>query len=371
MDNGLDIDERRIVLAFFAAAPDNAKTIARFARAFVASRTRGDAAAATARTLDALGRRLGAMPDWGAADRSLAWASRKDHAIITLFDPGYPPALAAIANPPVVLFVGGDDALLARPQLAIVGSRKASHYGIECARRLAATLAADGIVVTSGMAAGVDAAAHRGALDVHGGTVAVYGCGIDRVYPHHHRDLAAAITASGAVVSEFPLGAAPRPYHFPRRNRIISGLSRATIIVEAAANSGSMTTARHALDQGRDVFAVPGSVNNPNAAGCHQLLKDGAGLVEHAGDILPLFDDVLAARATHTARENPARENTAGVAANEQRLLEACAFDAASFDDIVRRSGLTPPEVSSILSALEVRGLVRSLAGNTYLKTGA
>lgn len=374
MYNGLDIDERHLVLAAHAAAPHNPTKLARLIGAFARARLRAVSIPATIRTLDTVARDLGVRLDRDAADRAIAWAGETAGHIVTLFDPAYPEMLTHIAAPPPVLFVAGSSDVLNAPQLAIVGTRRPSHYAREFAGRLAAAVAARGIVVTSGLARGIDGEAHRGALSGAGRTIAVLGCGIDRVYPERHRKLAADIVAAGALVSEFPLGLPPRPYHFPRRNRIISGLCRATVVIEAAVQSGTMTTARHALDQGREVFALPGSVNNPNAAGCHQLLKDGAALVENENDILALFPEF------DTSEFEPARatDNKASVANmaavtlddRERTVLEACAYEAASFDVIVCRTGLTPTEVSSLLSALEVRGLIRSFAGNTYLKTG-
>ncbi|MGR9091692.1 MAG: DNA-processing protein DprA, partial [Gammaproteobacteria bacterium] len=258
--------------------------------------------------------------------------------------------------------------VLEQPQIAIVGSRKATHYGREAAFRIARGLAEHGVVVTSGMAAGIDAAAHRGALAAGWPTLAVFGCGIDRTYPRHHTGLAAAIADAGALVSEFPLGAAPRPHHFPRRNRIISGLCLGTVVVEAALKSGSMTTAQHALDQSRDVFAVPGSVRNPLAAGCHALIQQGAVLINDHADVLAQYPDRLRSQSTAAGADVPESADSTAVTEHERYVLDACAWDGASFDEIVHRSGLTAPDVSSILSALEVRGAVRSLAGNTYLR---
>lgn len=368
MDKGLDIAERRCVLAFYAAAPDSRQKLATFSREFVHARTRGATIRSTARTLAAKASELGCALQWAAADASLAWAEQPGRSIITIFDPGYPSLLAEISAPPIVLFVRGDAGILGYPQVAIVGARKATHYGSETAFRMAQAISDAGFTVTSGMASGIDAAAHRGALVHNGTTVAIYGCGIDRVYPARHAELAEKIAAQGVLVSEFPLASAPRPYHFPRRNRIISGLSYGTLVVEAALKSGSLSTAMHSLEQGREVFAVPGSIHNPVAGGCHQLIKQGATLVETPDDVLAQLP-LVAKTPTANVRSSvaPVARSAATPTREERSVLEACAFEATTYDEIVQRSGLTPTQVSSILSALEVGGLVRSLAGNTYL----
>ncbi len=370
MDKGLDIGERRCVLAFHAAAPDSPRKLARFSGAFNRSRTTGESVKTMTRALNSLARELDCEMDWAAAEAAIAWAETPRRQIISIYDPGYPQLLKEIAVPPTVLFVRGHGDVVSSHQVAIVGSRKGTYYGLETAYQIAGTLTHLGFTVTSGLAAGIDGAAHRGALDAEGSTVAVFGCGIDRVYPSRHRDLAQRIGLSGALISEFPLGSPPRPYHFPRRNRIISGLSFGTVVVEAAARSGSISTALHAAEQGRDVFAVPGSIRNPMAAGCHMLIKQGATLVEDINDIVDQLPEVpkrtLMSGVANVSAES---KNARSLVGRERRLLEACAFDAATFDEIVQRSGLTATEVSSILSALEVRGLVRSLPGNTYFGT--
>lgn len=337
-------------------------------RQLALSRAHEASAAATTRALETTARDLDCELDWAAAERAIAWAEASNHHVLTLFDPDYPRLLTEISHPPVVLFVIGNPALLRRSQIAIVGSRKASYYGREAAFRIAHGLAGQDLVVTSGMAAGIDAAAHRGTLAAGRPTLAVFGCGIDRLYPRRHAGLAAEIAAGGALVSEFPLGTVPLPHHFPRRNRIISGLCLGTVVVEAALKSGSITTAQHALEQSRDVFAVPGSVRNPLAAGCHALIQQGAILVNDHADVLAQYPDRI--RCPSAGRDADGRDagNRIAVTEQERHVLDACAWEGASFDEIVRRSGLTAPDVSSILSALEVRGAVRSLAGNTYLR---
>lgn len=368
MDKGLDIGLRRCVLAFHAGAPDSPRKLALFVRRLAGAQAHGASVDAATRTLEAAARELSCELDWTAAQRAIAWAARPHHHVLTIFDPGYPRLLKEIAHPPVVLFVVGDPEVLQRTQIAIVGSRKATHYGREAAYGIARGLAQAGLVVSSGMASGIDAAAHRGALAAERPTLAVFGCGIDRIYPRGHAALAGAIAADGALVSEFPLGTAPLPHHFPRRNRIISGLSIGTVVVEAALKSGSITTAQHALEQSRDVFAVPGSVRNPLAAGCHALIQQGAILTNDHTDILAQYPDMVRGDAVPDDVDGGRPDTPITFSARERTVLDACAFDAASFDEIVRRSGLTAPEVSSILSALEVRGAVCTLAGNSYLR---
>ena len=233
-------------------------------------------------------------PDWEGAERDLRWLEPPTHHLVRIVDPGYPPRLRTISQPPLLLFVRGGVELLGEPQLAIVGSRNPTRGGEDTAFRFAGALAQAGLVITSGLAVGIDAAAHRGAVaaaraDVGGGlgaSVAVFGTGLDRVYPRRNLDLAVEVERIGAIVSEFPLGTPPRRDHFPRRNRIISGLSLGVLVVEAAVRSGSLTTARWAAEQGREVFAIPGSIHNPLARGCHRLIRDGAKLVESVGDVL-------------------------------------------------------------------------------------
>jgi len=224
--------------------------------------------------------------DTAAFEAELAWLSETGHHLVTWADTDYPPLLREIPAPPVVLYVIGDRQSLSHPQFAIVGSRNPTPMGRENAQAFAKTLAGAGLTITSGLALGIDGAAHRGALDAGGKTIAVVGTGLDRVYPARHRDLAYAVVQQGALVSEFPLGTPPKSENFPVRNRIISGLSLGTLVVEAAVQSGSLITARLATEQGREVFAIPGSIHSPQARGCHALIRQGAKLVETAQDIL-------------------------------------------------------------------------------------
>jgi len=307
-------------------------------------------------------------PDWESVERSLAWAAQGGRHLLTLADPDYPPRLAAISSAPPVLFVQGDVALLRSPQLAMVGSRNPTRSGAETAYGFARHLAASGLTITSGLALGVDAASHQGALDGGDHTIAVAGTGPDRVYPARHRDLAHAIVdRGGAVVSEFPPGTPPLPAHFPRRNRIISGLSIGTLVVEAAVSSGSLITARAAAEQGREVFAIPGSIHNPLARGCHRLIREGAKLVETAEDVLeelaPQLRAALAEPAATAGSPSPELD------ADQRCLLENLDFAPVSIDVLVERSGLTAETVSSILLLLELQGYVASEPGGHYTRT--
>lgn len=222
-----------------------------------------------------------------SAYRALAWLEHEDQHLLMLGQPGYPPLLAEISDPPPLLFVAGDPAILEKPQLAMVGSRRASRPGLDTAMAFSRSLAGAGFVITSGLALGIDAAVHQAALDVGGHTVGVLGTGLEKFYPQRNRSIADAMIARGsAVVSEFPLDAGPQASHFPRRNRIISGLSLGVLVVEASVASGSLITARLAAEQGREVYAIPGSIHHPGARGCHQLIRDGAVLVETIEHIL-------------------------------------------------------------------------------------
>lgn len=288
-----------------------------------------------------------------------AWLAQPHCHLLTWADPDYPPLLRELPDAPVALYVHGDRSLLAQPQLAIVGSRNPTPAGRENAAAFAKSLAGTGLVITSGLALGIDGAAHRGALEA-GRTIAVAGTGLDRVYPPRHRELAHAIVESGAVVSEFPLGTSPRPENFPVRNRIISGLSLGVLVVEAAQQSGSLITARLAVEQGREVFAIPGSIHAPQARGCHALIRQGAKLVETANDILEELAP-LAALATPTAHESAPT-----LSHEEAEFLTHLGYDSVHADVIVERSGLTPDRVSSMLLTLELRGLIAAGPGGTY-----
>lgn len=296
-------------------------------------------------------------------DRTLAWLAEPGHHLVTWEDADYPPLLRQIADPPVALYVLGDRTAPGRTQLAIVGSRNASHGGRDNAHAFAKTLAHAGLTITSGLALGIDGAAHKGALDAGGVTVAVVGTGLDRVYPGRHRELAHAIVERGALVSEFPLGTSPRPENFPIRNRLIAGLSIGTLVVEAALQSGSLITARLALEQGREVFAIPGSIHSPLARGCHALIRQGAKLVETAYDVLEELGPL--AQIAQSAPGLPAALPP-GLSPDAVRLLDCLGHDTQTVDSLVERSGLTADAVSSMLSELEILGLVAAAPGGRY-----
>ena len=292
-----------------------------------------------------------------------------DRRVLSRGDALYPPLLLQIPDPPETLFVRGDPAALSLPQLAIVGSRHASAGGVETARAFAAHLAGCGLAITSGLALGIDAAAHAGALAGGGRTVAVMGTGPDRIYPQRHAALADQIAAGGALCTEFPPGTPPLRENFPRRNRIISGLAVGTLVVEARAHSGALITAHRAIEQGREVFAIPGSIHNPLAKGCHLLIREGAKLVDSVEHILEELAELLG---VEPAVARPDKPFAAGPAADRdrdpeyRRLLDALGWDTVDVDTLVLRSGLTTAEVSSMLLLLELEGSVQPLAGGRY-----
>ena len=294
-----------------------------------------------------------------SVDRSIAWASQPGNHIVTLGDRLYPPALLEIADPPILLYVRGNPALLAEPGLAIVGSRNATPQGLRTAENFAAHLARDGLNIVSGLALGIDAAAHRGALSAQGKTVAIIGTGADRLYPARNKELALQIIEHGAIASEFPLGTPAIAHNFPRRNRIISGLSRGVLVVEAAPESGSLITARLAAEQGRDVFAIPGSIHSPVARGCHLLIKQGAKLVETAADVLEELGNLHVRQALQAS---PTRTK----ADHEHPLLSAIGHGPCSLDDIVQRSGQSAACLLPALLELELAGSIAQLPGNRY-----
>jgi DNA processing protein len=305
-------------------------------------------------------------PDWEGVERDLAWVARTGNHIITLHDADYPALLREIHDPPPLLFVRGDISVLSEPQLAVVGSRNPTPAGRQTAEDFSCHLAGAGLVITSGLALGIDAASHEGALRAKGRSIAVMGTGLDRVYPARHRELAHELAVRGALVSEFPTGTTPLPENFPRRNRIISGLSHGTLVVEAAQRSGSLITARCAGEQGREVFAIPGSIHNPLSRGCHRLIREGAKLVETAQDILEELGPPSGASQLHqssgTAEEPPA------LAPEYGQLLDLMGYDPTTVDHLVESSGLTPAAVSSMLLILELRGYIASSAGGKYMR---
>ncbi len=291
-----------------------------------------------------------------------AWSLCADQHIVNLSDPEYPQALLEIPDPPTILYVRGRLELLNRPALAIVGSRNPTPQGILNAERFAATFADAGLVVTSGLALGIDAAAHRGALSVTGATVAFIGTGIDRIYPARNRELALKIGTLGAIVSEFPIGTPVTASNFPRRNRLISGIARGVLVVEAAIESGSLITSRLAGEQGRDVFAIPGSIHSPQSRGCHKLIKQGAKLVETAQDVLEELH-----WNTHSIAQVDSSSDTQPA---EHELLALMGFDPCGLDELAQRSGLTAESLSVMLLHLELSGHISSLPGSRYQRLG-
>lgn len=311
-------------------------------------------------------------PDWDQVEQDLDWFSTPNRHIVRLNDAVYPSLLKEIPDPPSMLFVQGDVSVLSQWQLAVVGSRNPSPSGRDNAFEFSRFLASGGITITSGLAMGIDAAAHQGALAGKGKTVAVIGTGLDRVYPAKHRDLAHEITEHGVIVSEFALGTPPRAENFPRRNRLISGLSLGALVVEAAIKSGSLITARMALEQGREVFAIPGSIHNPLAKGCHRLIKEGAKLVETAEDIVEELGAIAAVGQASVIPVEHAREEVAQKSPDpDYQVLMAClGYDPIEIDRLIAESGLTAETVSSMLLLLELDGQVASLSGGRYVRVG-
>ena len=301
-----------------------------------------------------------APPDTALLARTLDWLAAPENHLLTLADAAYPKNLLEIPDPPLILYVKGHCDLLARPAIAIVGSRNATAQGQANAATFSAALSQAGLCIVSGMALGIDTAAHHGCLRAGGATLAVIGTGADIVYPARNRALAHEIAAHGAIISEYPLGTPAIAANFPRRNRIISGLSRGVLVIEAAAQSGSLITARMAGEQGRDVFAIPGSIHAPLARGCHELIRQGAQLVESASDIL----DTLGG---YTRQES--NTNRGEVAAQQDDLLDRIGFDPVDADTLAARCGLSPAELGARLLLLEMDGMVELLPGGAYQRT--
>jgi DNA processing protein len=307
------------------------------------------------------------QPDRKQIDLDLAWLDQPHNRLITCQDPAYPPMLLQIPDAPPVLYVHGNVDILSSLQISMVGSRNPTVSGRRTASEFAGCLALAGLTITSGLALGIDVASHNGALEAGKPTIAVMGTGLDRVYPASHLDLAHRIAESGALVSEFPIGTRPRPENFPRRNRIISGLSLGTLVVEAATRSGSLISARSAAQQGREVFAIPGSIHNPLSRGCHALIRQGAKLVETVQDILDELGSLAAAtHVTTGSREALTAAQSSELADDYIQLLESMGYSHTSVDMLVETSGLTPAVVSSMLLQLELKGFIASCPGGLY-----
>lgn len=302
-------------------------------------------------------------PDWHLIDQDLQWTSQENNYALTFTNKDYPSQLKEIADPPPLLFVRGNPLLLAQRQLAIVGSRNPSTLGINTAFEFAQTLSTHGFVITSGLALGIDAASHRGALAAGNFTIAVAGTGLDRIYPARHKDLAIEIVKTGAIISELPPGTTAKANHFPRRNRIISGLCEGLLVVEAAKESGSLITARMALEQNREVFAIPGSIHNPLARGCNALIRHGAKLVETTQDILEELheyyqeDNICNAISIESILD-----------LEQQTLLNHVQFSPTSVDNLVQLTGNSAEIISSMLLILELQGYLEATAGGCYMR---
>ncbi len=301
-----------------------------------------------------------ADPDPAELDTALAWLDQPGNSLMTLADLDYPRALLEIADPPAMLYCKGRRALLGQPALGVVGSRNATPQGVRDAEAFAHALSDAGLTIISGLALGIDAAAHRGGLAGAGSSIAVIGTGLDRIYPARNKALAHQLAEGGLIMSEFPLGTPPLPGHFPRRNRLISGLSRGVLVVEAAPGSGSLITAKVATEQGREVFAIPGSIHSPLSRGCHALIKQGAKLVESAADILDELawltppQGAVPTRSPETATPDP--------------VLDAFGGAPTTLDSLAQTTGLTLDALSAKLLELELEGRIASLPGGRYQK---
>ena len=304
-------------------------------------------------------------PPYQEAERELQRTEQLGISLLCFGDPGYPAILAGIYKPPMVLYLKGDVTLLSKVGLAVVGSRAATSYGVKIARDLSGQLAAKGLVIISGLALGIDTAAHAGALAVGGETIAVLGCGLDVAYPKSNARLAEQIGAAGLLVSEYRLGTQPDAFRFPARNRIISGLARGVLVVEAAQRSGSLITARLALDEGREVFAIPGRVDSVKSTGTHRLLQEGAKLVSSIDDILEELGWQVGICAVQTS-DRPAAASAVRLAGDEERILKLLDVYPKHIDVIISQAQLGVAKVNEVLLRLELHGLIETLPGQQY-----
>jgi len=318
-------------------------------------------------------------PDEKRIESDLKWLSHPNHHLLCWDDDSYPALLRRIKGPPAALFIDGDPGCLWQPQIAVIGSRNPTSGGLEHARDFAATLARQGMTITSGLASGIDSAAHAAAMDVGAVTIAVNGTGLDKVYPASSQAVAERIRTQGAMISELPLGSPPKRQHFPSRNRIISGLSLAVLVIEAGLNSGTLITARKAAEQGRDVFALPGSLHNPMAKGCHRLIREGARLVETTADILQELGP-LAAELQMEIRQRLDlldQEDKHSVSLQKnllddsefQLVWEVLGFDPKPIDIIIEQTGLPASAISSMLLMMELKGMVKKHSSGHYLRS--
>lgn len=328
---------------------------------FMAGPAEWGAIGVPARTMDYL-----TAPRWEWVEADLRWIFSEGvgHHCLTLDHPLYPPLLREIPDPPAVIFVRGDPTILSGNHIAVVGSRSPTPSGQRTAREFARDLAMQGLGIVSGLAVGIDAASHVGALEGQGITVAVAGTGPDRIYPRHHEQLADDILGrGGALISEYPPGTGPLAANFPRRNRIISGLAMGALVVEAALKSGSLITARLAVEQNRDVFAVPGSIHNPLARGCHQLIQQGAKLVQTPDDILEEYETLL----VRPDAQSPLTSDMDGTR-NEAGLLKYIAYEVTTVDTLVAATGLAADAIVSELLGLELSGDIAAVPGGGYMR---
>ncbi len=302
--------------------------------------------------------------------RTIEWSAQPGNRVLTLADADYPPALLDIADPPILLYVKGRSDLLSQPSMAVVGSRNATAQGIANAEKFSEALAHAGLTIISGMALGIDTAAHQGGLaakSAGGSTIAVIGTGADMVYPARNRALAHRIAEAGCIVSEYPLGMPAIASNFPRRNRIISGLARGVLVIEAALQSGSLITARMAAEQGRDVFAIPGSIHSPLSKGCHQLIKQGAKLVESAQDILEELQYASIPPSHVVTHDNP---NVSALDAPHEQILQQMGFDPVDADTLAVRCKLDIAAINAHLLSLEMNGRTEMLPGGMHRRIG-
>lgn len=300
--------------------------------------------------------------DWKVVEDNLRWADQENNHILLYIDPRYPLLLQQIAAPPPLLFVQGDITMLQSYQLAIVGSRNPTPTGKDIAQQFAGYLSEVDLTITSGLALGIDAESHRGALKNKGKTIAVLGTGLDLVYPRSHRKLAAEIIEQGALISEYPLGIPPKAENFPKRNRIVSGLSLGVLVIEATLRSGSLITAHLAAEQGREVFAIPGSIYNSLSRGCHFLIRQGAKLVETIEDILEELQ-VFDKSNTSPSKNNVSKQSEENLDTDYQALLNGIGFELTTIDQLVERTGFATSTIASMVLMLELRGKIVSVPG--------
>lgn len=309
------------------------------------------------------------QPDWKKIEADLAWLQHDNHHLVVIDSKVYPPLLKQIPDPPVVLFARGQLDILQGIQIAVVGSRNPDVSGRKIADELTRELVAAGATITSGLAIGIDSCSHTAALDAGGRTIAVMGNGLDTVYPSSNKDLAMSMEIDNLLISEFPPGVKPLASNFPQRNRIISGMSVGVLVVQATSRSGSLITANYAMEQGREVFAVPGSIRSPLVKGCHSLIKQGAKLVESSADIVEELG-ALAAAVVANQDDDKVERDGAELDPEHQLLLDNISYDPISIDKLVELTGLTVDRVSSMLLILELRGLVIAEAGAVYVRAG-